>query len=218
MAAPPNDTNRITVTVNSTEYTVDTIKMPYFASNPSTNPTLPHFATALLCVEDGLHSAFDALKTDITAYPILCQTLQRLAVDVLGPRSLTQITTDCKTFRFYDDESKIASTNLATDSVFRLLYMHHTGGLRPQDRGKVFEAVSYILSHRYFFGHLARGVLRETYRTSMGASGKQLVAIDKWPVYGKDGVPVEPYADEDDSDDDYCYGSDSEGESHFRYY
>lgn len=96
--------------------------------------------------------------------------------------------------------------------------MHHTGGLRPQDRAKVFEAVSYILSHRDFFGYLARGVLRETYRTGMGASAKQLVAIDKWPVYGKDGVPVKPYADEDDSDDDYYYGSDSEGESQFGFY
>lgn len=203
MSAQTSDTNK-TVTVNSTDYTVDTTKMPYFTSHTSPYADLPHFSTALLCVETGLHSAFAALKTDITTYPILCQTLKLLGVDVLGSRSLTQLADQCKSNTF--------SKELSADAIFRLLYMQHTSGFGPQHRGKLFEIVSYVLTHHYYFDHIVRSVLRETYRTMMGPTAKQLVAVEKWPVYGADGVPVGSYSYPGDDDDDYyCDGSDSDG-------
>lgn len=218
MAEQAPDTNIVTVTVDSKEYTIDTREMPYFKSQASSNhDEIKHFDVAVRCVEEGFHSAFETFKTDLSRYPVLCGTLKRLGVDVLGDLSVAQIINGFKTFRFDDDKSKTASTNLAEDFVFRLLYMHYTGALGSGDRSNVFNAITYIISHRYFYNHYTRSVVRETYKT-MNPTAKQLAIIDKWPVYDSDGKPLEPFVDSDDDDygyDDY-YGSDSESEAYYQ--
>lgn len=199
------DKNKTTLVVNSKEYTVDTTKMPYFASHTSrTDHDIPHFAVALHCVEMGFHRAFDALGDDLSSYPVLCQTLKLLGVDVLGPRSLAEVINGFKSFRFDDEESKAANTKVTTDSVFRLLYMYHMRGFGSRDRCKVFDAVIYIVAHRYFFAHYTRSVVRQTFITMMDPTAKQLAAIEQWPVYDEDGRTLKPLvvSDADDLEDD----------------
>lgn len=214
MTEQSSNPHTMTVTVDSKQYTIDSTKMPYFASHASTttHDALPHFDTAFHCVEHGFHTAFQKLGTDLSTYPALCNTLNLLGVDVQSSRTLAEIITACKTFRFDDERSKIKSTNLATDSVFALLYMHHTGAIGVRDRNRVFDAVVFIIAHRYFFGHRTRSVVRETYKM-MGSTPKQLAVIEQWPVYGSDGRPLEPL-EKDDEEGDNCY-SDEESEKYF---
>lgn len=203
----------ITVTVDSKEYTINQTKMPYFASQTSINHAdLPHFVVALACVEGGFHLTFDNLKTGLSSYPLLCNTLKRLGVDVLGSRSLAEIIAAVKYFKFNDDTSRKANTNQATDAIFKLLYMHYTGVLLAQARGIVFDVVMFIVAHRFFYGAYARNAVRETFVSEMNLSPKQRAAIAKWPVYDDNGSELGPYVGPDDDSelDDDGDGYDSE--------
>lgn len=203
----------ITVTVNSKEHNIDTMIMPYFASNTSPNHTIPHFDLALRCIYEGFHIAFETFKSDLTHYPSLCATLKQLDVYVLGGHALPEIIERFKRFQFNDEATRIANTTLAEDWVFRFLYMHHAGLLSYRDRSRVFNAVSYVVAHRYFYNHYTRSVIRETYKT-MSPSANQLAFIEEWPVYGEDGRPLEPVIAEDDEEVEDDYDS-PEAEAYF---
>ncbi|KAF8532873.1 hypothetical protein BDD12DRAFT_810641 [Trichophaea hybrida] len=204
----------ITITVNSKEYSIDTVMMPYFDSNSSSNHNIEHFDVAFRCVCEGFHIAFETFRSDLTNYPGLCTTLKLLEVDVLGGIALPEIIEHSRKFGFDDDEEKIICTNLAEDWVFKFLYMHHLGLLLSKDRQRIFNAVTYIIEHRYLYNHYTRSVIRETYKM-MNPTKNQLGRINKWPVYDSDGEPLPPVPPRDDPND-YDDWDDSESEAYFR--
>ncbi|KAF8241420.1 hypothetical protein K440DRAFT_626645 [Wilcoxina mikolae CBS 423.85] len=88
----------------------------------SSNHDIEHFDVALRCIDEGFHVAFKTFGSDFTNYPVLCATLQRLKVDVLGGALLHAIIDHFKRFQFNDEATRIAD-NLEEDWVFKFLYV-----------------------------------------------------------------------------------------------
>lgn len=70
------------------------------------------------------------------------------------------------------------------------MYIQHKGALWFQDHKRFFDAVLYIVSHHDFFNHITRAVAVHTFK-KMAPSARQLVILDKWPIYDSDGGEVE---------------------------
>ncbi|KAF8242178.1 hypothetical protein K440DRAFT_639420 [Wilcoxina mikolae CBS 423.85] len=161
-----SDPNEMTVTVNSKEYTVNTITFSYFSSNTSSNHQIEQFDVALRCVYESFHIAFEVYKSEFANYATLCQTLQRLGVNVLGDRPLSDILSRIKFFQLNGEEELKMCTNLAEDWIFKLLYMHHSGQMAGRGRTNVvFNTITYILSHSYWYNPYTRNVVREIYKS-----------------------------------------------------
>ncbi|QBZ56797.1 hypothetical protein PoMZ_01713 [Pyricularia oryzae] len=51
-----------------------------------------------------------------------------------------------------------------------------------KDRAIVYNAVSYVVSHRRIFGYKTRSMVREAFETASSLTYKQRLALDKWPI------------------------------------
>ncbi|KAF6833623.1 geranylgeranyl pyrophosphate synthetase, partial [Colletotrichum musicola] len=127
------------VRIGTTEYLIDVQKIPYFASftnfqalsgREAIHNEIPFFDTIHYGVENGYRHFLRRLPSELSDYHVFCETLQFLAVDVLGGRKLGEVFSDLWRGKYdwvEERGEKGSSKTLARDSAFRLVYLFLLG-------------------------------------------------------------------------------------------
>ncbi|KAI6083632.1 hypothetical protein F4821DRAFT_244465 [Hypoxylon rubiginosum] len=217
----PVDMSKVKILIGSTEYLVDTNRIPHFKSYANSQQYsdgnavpmqlkeyIPFFDIIHQGVRDGFRQFFRRMPTQLSEYRSLCETLKFLQIDVLVSRNLRDIMSDMRKGKSdwdYEDRQEIGGQkSLARDSAFRLLYGFLTGEFDARDMA--YNATSFVVSHPGIFRCRTRLMVRRAYEDRFPISDKQRKVLDKWPI-------DDPSGERSDDDattevDDYYYDSD----------
>lgn len=186
------------IKVGNKDYTVDIVKMPFFAplvhlqqdKQPEAqlfvHRPINLFDVALKGVESGYRHCIRSLPTDLSQYNILFDTYKVLGVDVLGGLTTKQVTANLKPSEAdHDPEERRkgpGSRTQARDSAFQLLYiiLHPSPGNHANDSQRIYHAVMFVVSHPRTFEFRARKVVRAAYDEKFRPSVKQKMSLDQW--------------------------------------
>lgn len=107
-----------------------------------------------------------------------------------------------------------ATDELARDSAFRLVYymLCRQDDSTVSARNKIYNAVSYVVSHPGTFGPRTRHIVRDICDRQLRFSTKQNMSMDRWKTGGfaseDENTTASGCSDDFDSSDDYGYNSD----------
>ncbi|KAI1502066.1 hypothetical protein F5X99DRAFT_380500 [Biscogniauxia marginata] len=231
-------TTEETVKVGDSEYVVDIGKIPYFASflrfqrmsrqcSESAVPEhddLPFFATINHAVKHGYRHFFRGMSDNLADYQVLCETLERLAVDVLGGAGLKDVFDEIRSYKakWFDDDELGTNRRLrlcARDAAFKLLYMFILGEFEAEaevrDSQSAFNAALFVVSHPATFRCRTRKMVRRAFEDRFSVSEKQRKVLDKWPVSEPEGndewreEEMTTESEESLCDSDDCWSIDS---------
>ncbi|RYO86982.1 hypothetical protein DL764_008924 [Monosporascus ibericus] len=196
-----NSSSTARVQVGDKEYVIDVEKIPYFESflkfqqnagqNTESLPThndVPFFDVINNGTHDGFRQFFRRMPTQLSDYHVLCETLEFLAVDVLGGRNLHAIMQDMRKAKSdWDREERREIKGLKTvarDSAFRLMYVFLLGefGDDVKDSNMAFNITLFVVSHPSIFRYRTRKMIRAAFEERFCMSDKQRRGLDKWPI------------------------------------
>jgi hypothetical protein len=135
-------------------------------------------------VDKGFRQFFRRMPMRLSQFHLLCDTLDSLAIDVTGGRTIRDIMYDMRKVKDEwdpEERSNIGGLkNIARDSAFRLLYMLLQSNV--VDNNMAYNAVVFVVSHRRIFKHRTRKMVREAFEENCQMSIKQRAGLNKWPV------------------------------------
>lgn len=198
------------------EYLVDVQKIPYFASftrfqalsgREAIHDEIPFFNIIHYGVENGYRHFFRRLPSELSKYHVFCETLEFLAVDVLGGRKLREVFGDIRKNKwdcyFRSEREMKALKNVARDSAFRLVYLFLLGEFESdvRDSNMAYQATEYVVSHRSRFNYKTRKMVREALEDRFDVTEKQSRKLNESPVCGPWGwEPDDSTTEEEVSD------------------
>ncbi|XXG96086.1 hypothetical protein Hte_002364 [Hypoxylon texense] len=223
----PVDTSSIKVLVGSTEYLVDTNRVPYFKTYLSSkqqpgevtapiriHESIPFFDIIQQGLSDGFRQFFRRMPAQLSDYRTLCETLGFLKIDVLVSRKVRDIMDDMRKGKSewdYEYRSNIGGQkSLARNSAFRLLYGFLTGEFDSRDNNPAYNATLFVVSHPGIFRSRTRTMVRMAFEDRFPVSEKQRKNLDKWPVSepsraGSEGDGTTVAEESDYYDSDYSF-------------
>ncbi|KAF6828515.1 geranylgeranyl pyrophosphate synthetase [Colletotrichum plurivorum] len=195
-SAKPSD-SRVNIRIGTTEYLVDVQKIPYFASfthfqalagREAIHDEVPFFDTINYGVENGYRHFFRRLPSELSDYHVLCETLEFLAVDVLGGRKLGEVYGDIRNGQYnwgYKERGEMGGPKtIARDSAFRLVYLFLMGEFESDVRESktAFQATLFVISHPSIFMCKTRKMVRKAFENRFDVRAKQAKELKNWPL------------------------------------
>ncbi len=160
------------------------------AVHPRKAAALLPFSDVIQCaLDNGFRHVFRRVPPTLPAYLVLCDSLQRLHVDVLQGQHVRELLADMR--RGWDPTAaargghRIPSglKSVARDAAFKLVYAFlQQGGERKTDVTMAWSAALFVVAHRRLFAYSTRKMVREVFLGRFAASLKQQRELAKWPV------------------------------------
>lgn len=174
------------IQVGDTEYDICLEKIPYLQAfqvradqlNATQTPIhkgdIPFIDIINEAVQHGFRRFFHLMPAEAADYNTLCETLDYLAIDVLGRRDLADVIRDLKRKLLHSADA----ANLAHDSAFRLVYLFVLGDIekRGPERDVAYEATLFTVSCDYFDME-AQTVLRKVFDNRFVVSRRQRLSM-----------------------------------------
>ncbi|KAI0386894.1 hypothetical protein F5Y04DRAFT_288695 [Hypomontagnella monticulosa] len=223
------DGSRVKIQIGTTEYLVDTKKIPYFKSflsfqqNSGQSRTsvpghsdIPFFEIINYGMSNGFRQFFRRMPTQLSDYHTLCDQLEFLNVDVLEGRKLHGIMSDLRQSKDYCDEygeELSGLKSIARDSAFRVLYMFLLANFESEvkDSNMAYNLTLFIVSHPSIFKCRTRKMVREAFEERFVVTEKQQKSFNKWSIGDPDEWEESDATTEEDDiysdyDSDFCSG------------
>ncbi|KAI1772319.1 hypothetical protein F4818DRAFT_183195 [Hypoxylon cercidicola] len=218
---PVETSSHIRVLVGSTEYLVDTNRVPFFRTYLSSQQQsgdhaapvrilddMPFFDIIQHGLRDGFRQFFRRMPAQLHDYNALCQTLKTLQIDVLAGQKLRDIMEDMrkgKTDWDPDERREIGGwKSLARDSAFRLVYALLMGEFELRDSNMAYNATLFAVSHRGIFKCRTRMMVRRAFDERFRGSEKQRKSLDGWR--SANDSSLEPIEDDVTTETESTYG------------